>query len=124
MPIQVGIDLLRIDEVRASLATHGERYVQRICTAVERRDAGSSPRRLAARFAAKEATMKVLRRGDEPLPWSSIGVSEDASGRASIRLSGVAVELAQSRGVRWLDLSLTHRRSVAAAIVVAELDDE
>jgi len=123
MPVKVGIDLMRYDEVRVSLAAHGERYLERIYTDAEQFDSGSSPRRLAARFAAKEATRKVLVQGDEPLPWRSIGVCEHPGGRASIELSGEAAALAERRGVRRLDVSLTHRREVAAAVVVAELED-
>jgi len=122
MPLWVGIDLVRTDEVRASLAAHGERYLKRIYTDAELLACGSSPRRLAARFAAKEATRKVLVRGDEPLSWRSVAVCEQPSGRLGIELSGEAAALAERRGVRRLELSMTHRREVATAIVVAELE--
>jgi len=39
---------------------HGERYLKHVYTDAERRDCGTSARRLAQRFAAKEATMKAL----------------------------------------------------------------
>jgi holo-[acyl-carrier protein] synthase len=123
MPVRVGIDLVRTDEVRASMTAHGERYLKRIYTDAEQLDCGASPRRLAARFAAKEATRKVLVRGDEPLSWRSIGVCERPGGRVGIELSGEAATLAERRGVRRLELSLTHRRELATAIVVAELEE-
>lgn len=123
MPIQVGIDLVRTDEVRESLAAHGERYLQRIYTDVEQQECRSNPRRLAARFAAKEATMKALGRVDEPLPWRSIGVVHDAGGQPLLELSGPAAALAERRGVRHLDLSLTDGRSLATAVVLAELKE-
>jgi holo-[acyl-carrier protein] synthase len=121
MALGVGIDLVRPDEVRASLAAHGERYLKRVYSDLERRDWSSDPRGLAACFAAKEATAKALRWGDEPLPWPSIAVARDASGRPCIRLSGPAAEVARRRRVRRVDVSFTHRRSVVAAVVVAEL---
>jgi holo-[acyl-carrier protein] synthase len=121
MALAVGIDLVRADEVRASLAAHGERYRQRIYTDGEQRECGSDPCRLAARFAAKEATMKALRRDDEPLPWRSIEVGCDPGGGPQIRLSGPAADLAEQRGVRRLDLSLAPGRGVALAVVLAEL---
>jgi holo-[acyl-carrier protein] synthase len=120
MSVAVGIDLVRVDEVRASLAAHGERYLKRIYTEDERRDFGLDPRALAACFAAKEATAKALGWGDEPLPWPSIAVQPDGCGKACIRLSGAAAALAGRRGVRRLDVSFTHRRSVAGAVVLAE----
>jgi holo-[acyl-carrier protein] synthase len=122
MPVQIGIDLVRTEDVRRSMSAHGERYLQRIYTDGERHDCRSDPARLAARFAAKEATMKALRRRDEPLPWRSIGVVRDATGRPRLELSGAAAALAGRRHVRRLDLSLTHNRSLATAVVLAELD--
>jgi holo-[acyl-carrier protein] synthase len=122
MALAVGIDLVRTDEVRATLARHGERYLKRVYTCAERRDCGSDPRALATRFAAKEATMKALGWGDSSLPWLSVAVGRDASGRPCMRLSGTAAEVAQRRGVCWLEVSLTPGRAVAVAVVVAELD--
>jgi holo-[acyl-carrier protein] synthase len=121
--VQVGIDLVRTDEVRASLAAHGERYLKRIYTDVEQREAGRNPRRLAARFAAKEATFKAMKAGRDALPWSSIGVCEVPGGRLSVQLTGEAAELADRRGVRHLQVSFAYRGPVAAAIVVAELEE-
>jgi holo-[acyl-carrier protein] synthase len=121
MGLGVGIDLVRIEEVRASLAAHGERYVDRIYTEAERRECGSDPRRLAAHFAAKEATAKALGCSGDPLPWPWIAVKRDADGRPSIELSGPAAELAARRGVRRLEVSFTQRRADAAAVVVADL---
>jgi holo-[acyl-carrier protein] synthase len=123
MSLGVGIDLVRTDEILASLARDGERYVQRVYTAAEQRECGSDPRRLAARFAAKEATLKALRWGDEALSWRSIGVARDENGRHCIRLSGPAAAFAERRGVRRLDVSLSHGRAMAGAVVVAELSE-
>lgn len=123
MPFQVGIDLVGTDEVRESLAAHGERYLKRIYTDVEQQECRSNPRRLAARFAAKEATMKALGRYDEPLPWRSISVVHDSAGRPVIELSGPAADLAERRGVRRLDLSLTDGGSLATAVVLAEMKE-
>jgi holo-[acyl-carrier protein] synthase len=122
MPIQVGIDLVRAEEVRRSITAHGERYLKRIYTDGERHDCQSDPARLAAHFAAKEATMKALGRADEPLPWRSIAVVRDGTGGSRIELSGAAAALARRSRVRRLDLSLTHNRSLATAVVLAELD--
>jgi holo-[acyl-carrier protein] synthase len=121
MSLSVGIDLVRTDEVRASLATHGERYLRRIYTEFEQRECGSDAGALAARFAAKEATMKALGWGDEPLAWQAVSVGRDAFGRPCICLSGTAAEVAERRGVRRLDVSLTPGRAVAVAVVLAEL---
>lgn len=123
MPFQIGIDVVRTDEVRESLAAHGERYLQRIYTDVEQQDCRSNPRRLAARLAAKEATVKALAPHDEALPWRSIGVARDTDGRLLIELSGPAADLAQRRGIRHLEVSLMDGRSQATAVVLAEMEE-
>jgi holo-[acyl-carrier protein] synthase len=120
--MRVGIDLVSPEEVRASVSAHGERYLERIYTVEELRDCAAEPLRLAARFAAKEATMKALGRTDEPLPWHSIGVRSDADGRPSLELTGPAAALAAERGVVDLAVSLTHERQLAGAIVLAETE--
>jgi holo-[acyl-carrier protein] synthase len=120
MSLGVGIDLVRVDEVRASLARHGERYRQRIYTEAEQRECGFDPRALAARFAAKEATVKALGRCDEALSWRSIGIATDNHGRRCVALTGAAAELAERRGVCRLIVSLSQGRDVSAAVVVAD----
>jgi holo-[acyl-carrier protein] synthase len=124
--ITVGLDLASVEAVEASIDRHDERYLHRVYTPRELSDCRNgdgtpNARRLAARFAAKEATMKALRTADEPLPWQSIGVRSDGFGRPAIELSGRAQELASARGVRALEVSLTHEGRYAAAVVVAEL---
>jgi holo-[acyl-carrier protein] synthase len=118
--MKVGIDLVLAEEVRESLQIYGDRYVTRVYTDTEQEDCGDDSRLLASCFAAKEATMKALGRGDEPLPWRSIGVGRDAGGHLSLQLTGEAAALARRRGVETLHLSTTFHRSAAAAIVLAE----
>ncbi|HEY2772386.1 MAG TPA: holo-ACP synthase [Solirubrobacteraceae bacterium] len=120
MPMYVGIDLVCLDEIRESLETHGDRYLRRIYTARERLQCGQSVRRLAGRFAAKEATMKALGGSDPQLPWNSIEVLDAHGGALAITLNGAAQRLVENRGVRNLSVSVTHRRSLAAALVLAE----
>lgn len=126
MPIRVGIDLVAADSVEETLrAAHGERYLERVYTEREVADcrtaAGVDPERLAARFAAKEATLKVLPVGNEGLALTAIEVCREPSGRVHIALSGRAAQLATEAGVAELSASLTHEAGFAAAVVVAEL---
>lgn len=114
------MDLVEVAEVRESLCTHGTRYLARVYTEEEQRECGTSARRLAARFAAKEATMKALGRVDEGISWLSIGVEHDVAGRPTLKLTGAAADLAITRGVRELSVSITHRSSLVAAVVLAE----
>jgi len=77
--LKVGIDLVLVAAVEDSLRIHAERYLRRVYTSRELCDCVTSSgapdaRRLAARFAAKEATLKLLRDGDQAVPWREIGV--------------------------------------------------
>jgi holo-[acyl-carrier protein] synthase len=117
------MDLTCASDVEESLRLHGDRYLMRVYSEQERRECGNDCRRLAERFAAKEATMKALGRDDEPLGWSSIAVERDEWGRPTLRLTATAAELARVRGVKSLSLSFSGAGGHAAAVVLAEVGD-
>jgi holo-[acyl-carrier protein] synthase len=125
MPFQVGIDLASVTSVRESLAAHAEFYLERIYTPREiadcRTEQGIDAESLAGRFAAKEATIKVLRPADEPVPWQSIGVVRGPSGAVDLELTGEAATLAARVGITSLAVSISHEHDYACAVVVAEL---
>lgn len=120
MSLQVGIDLIEVEQIEGSLAAHGERFLDRVYTARERAETHGDPPRLAARFAAKEATMKALRTPDGGLGWQSIEVLNGTAGGHSITLTGEAAELAAARGIARVSVSLTTHRRQAGAVVIAE----
>ena len=127
----VGVDLAEVAAVRQSLEAFGERYVRRIFTEHEAQSCrsahdptGYAVPSLAARFAAKEAALKVLRpRGPRP-EWRSIEVRRHPEGWPELVLWGSAARLAEERGIRHLSLSLSHEGPVAAAVVVAMGDPD
>src|SRR2546422_11754093 len=98
MGLRVGVDLVSVDSVRESLATHGEHYLRRVYTEREVHDCtgpdGLDPERLAGRFAAKEATLKVLRPGEVGIAWRTIEVQRDSDGWVQLALSADAATLA------------------------------
>jgi holo-[acyl-carrier protein] synthase len=121
--LSVGIDLVAIDRMRASLAKFGERFVRRIFTDQEAAYAARTPasqaERLAARFAAKEAALKALRLADTGVGWKDMEVFRHPDGRCELQLHGKASELASRNGVSQTALSLSHDGAYASAIVVA-----
>ena len=125
-PVRVGIDLVAVESVRESLRTHAARYLHRIYTEGEIADCraaeGMRAEGLAARFAAKEAALKVLRLRDEGVSWRAIEVVRDPGGWTSLRLSGRAAELAREARFAGLAVSLTHEGPFASAVVVATLE--
>lgn len=123
MALRVGTDLASVDAVRDSVETHGEHYLERIYTERELADCSTGTsldhERLAARFAAKEATLKVLRPDEQGIPWNTIEVFRHPSGWVDLRLSGPAAELAAAAGISELALSIAHEHGFATAVVVA-----
>jgi holo-[acyl-carrier protein] synthase len=123
--MRTGIDAQSIDEVRGAVTAFGDRYLRRLFTPQEVVDAGvqsidpASAASLAARFAAKEATLKALRVTDRIPPWTDIEVVREAGGAVSLRLAGVARELAAADGLTEFEVSLTHSGDIAIAVVVA-----
>lgn len=121
---QVGIDLVEVEEVAATLRSAlADRYLSRIFTTREVRDCMLNhrvdPIRLAGRFAAKEATMKALRVGDRAVAWREIEVERTSDGAPELVLRGAAAALASEAGLSQFAISLTHERNYAAAVVVA-----
>ena len=122
MALRVGIDLVDVAEIEAAIADHGERYLDRLFTAREQRDCAGDPARLAARFAVKEAAIKVLRPGPEqPVPWLEIEVARNSDGAIDVVLTGSAEQLAARAGLTGFAASLTHQGANASAVVIAEL---
>lgn len=116
----IGTDVIAIAEVQSSIAQFGERYLARVFTERERAETAGPEQgsRLAARFAAKEATLKALRAGDSAIPWRAIEVRRAGDGAPELCLHGAAKDLAAARGIRELALSLTHETTFASAVVV------
>ena len=74
---------------------------------------------LAARFAAREATMKAMGVGLGAFGFHDVWVEREPSGSPILRVAGIALELAQGRGIGAWHLSLTHTDSTAIAYVIA-----
>jgi holo-[acyl-carrier protein] synthase len=124
MPLRIGLDLVAVDTVEVTLrGVHGAHYLERVYTRQEVDDCRDSsgeinPARLAARFAAKEATIKAVPGGGEGVRLTDIEVVRNSSGGVQLGLSGSAAELAEAAGISELALSLTHDSGFAAAAVV------
>ncbi len=119
-----GIDLVDIREVDASVTRFGDRYLRRVYTEQEVQTCGQGgPRfasRLAARFAAKEAVIKVLRAAEVGIDWRSIEVVRCDDGAPEVRLTGRAAEAARRRGFYSFSISLTHETDYAGAVVIGQ----
>ncbi|MEM8532175.1 MAG: holo-ACP synthase [Chloroflexota bacterium] len=123
-----GIDLIDINRIEQAIQRWGDRFLQRVFTAREQ-TYRARPESLAARWAAKEATAKMLGVGlrglgsaphdDEAVSWTDIETINDEAGRPMLQLHGRAAEQARRLHITDLSVSLSHTRSYAIASVVA-----
>jgi holo-[acyl-carrier protein] synthase len=123
-PWSVGVDVVNVSDVAAAISRFGDRYIRRVFTADEAAYcanglAAVAASRFAARFAAKEATVKALAPDWRWSDWRAIEVCRTASGSCGVRLHGEAAALAARRGIDHLALSMSHEGMLATAVVVA-----
>lgn len=120
--VAVGVDIASAAQVAESVQRFGNRYLDRVYTRHEQECCGGSSevqaRGLAARFAAKEAVVKVLRPDGDAPEWTSIEVVRSPGGWTDIELTGKARIMADRAGISQLAVSLSHEGDSALAVVV------
>ncbi len=119
MLLRSGVDLIEVERVQEAIHRHGERFLNRIFTAQELVQVGSSPPSLAARFAAKEAVSKALGCGIGEVAFQEIEILRGSLGEPRLQLYGAAQQMAGQLGLQTWSLSLSHTREHAIAFVVA-----
>jgi holo-[acyl-carrier protein] synthase len=114
----IGIDMIEIERLERALERRPG-LAERLFTPAELEFAAARRRpgrHLAARFAAKEAAVKAL--GIGGLSLREVEVAGGGSEPPTLILHGSAAEAAREQGVA-LEVSLTHSREIAAAVVVS-----
>lgn len=117
--VRVGVDIVAVSAVEASLHTFGDRFLKRIFSLHEIAIAGRSAERLAARLAAKEAAIKALDLPEVGVAWRNIELHSDAAGRPSLRFHGRALAHVNQMGLDDISVSLSHENGMAFAAVIA-----
>lgn len=118
---RVGVDIVDVARIRHLADKWGERFLRRIFSVTEvnyafrHRDPWPH---LAARFAAKEALVKVIGR---VFSFREVGIEHDRSDRPFFRFSGKAAERC---GDQSFQVSLSHTRGLAVALVVGSIGDD
>ncbi|MBN2445793.1 MAG: holo-ACP synthase [Phycisphaerae bacterium] len=122
-----GIDIVECARIGRMWEDHGDRFVDRLYTPAEREhclNCKTPIERLSGRFAAKEAILKVLGTGLRGgLRWVEMEILPDALGAPVVTLHGAAEQLARSRGIERVLISISHTRqhATASAIGVGEM---
>jgi len=121
-----GIDLVDCPRIEEMVKRHGERFVKRVFTAAEQAYAEANKdkiEKLAGRFAAKEAVLKLMGTGWRgKIAWTDIEVVNNAVGQPEVTLSGEVKKLAEGLGIEHVSVSITHTANfvIASAVAIAE----
>ena len=124
----VGVDIIEVARVQRMIDKFGDKFLKRMFTANEVGYSEERPKskfqHYAARFAAKEALFKAFK-GDwkTGIIWKEIEVINEKLGNPVLVLHGVAAEIQKKLGITGLEVSLSHTKESACAIVVAEKVD-
>lgn len=120
----LGVDLADIDRVESVLERY-PRFAERCFTEHEREYAfrfAKPARRLAARFAGKEAVMKSLGTGWRRIRWQDIEIT--GGGRPTVRMTGRAAMRADKLGVSEVLVTITHTDTSALVMAIAVGDHD
>jgi len=118
-----GIDLVDFPRIEEMAKRHGRRFLDRIFTASEQSYANANKNemeKLAGRFAAKEAILKLMGTGWRgKIAWTDIEIINNPSGQPEVNLSGEVEKIAARLGIKHISVSITHTANFAIASAVA-----
>ncbi|MEZ4770541.1 MAG: holo-ACP synthase [Caldilineales bacterium] len=122
----IGVDIVEVERIEQAVTRWGERFMRRIYTDGEIAYCGTRMSSLAARWAAKEAVSKALGTGWAPqkahdagwIDWTEIEVVRRNSGQPEVLLHGKARARAEILGITGWQLSISHTREHAVAMVL------
>jgi holo-[acyl-carrier protein] synthase len=128
MIIGLGSDLIDIRRIEKTLERHGQRFIDRIFTDIEKRKSEGRKQRAASyakRFAAKEACSKALGTGlSRGVFWKDMGVANLPSGKPTMVLTGGAKarleQMVPGRNRAIIHLTITDDFPLAQAFVIIE----
>ena len=113
---ELGIDIIKVERIRAALDRFGTRFSRRVLTEAEQRYVRGRPETMAGRWAAKEAVSKVLGLGVRGIGWRDIEIERLPTGQPAVRLHGRAAARAEQLEMGRIAVSITHESDYAVAI--------
>jgi holo-[acyl-carrier protein] synthase len=118
-----GIDLVDFPRIEEMIKRHGERFLNKVFTAAEQAYAEANKNgteKLAGRFAAKEAVLKLVGTGWRgKIAWTDIEIINNPAGPPEVVLCGEVKKIADKLGIKHISISITHTANFAIASAVA-----
>ena len=116
--VHTGVDVVSIDRIEGLLDRFPESFVRRIFTPTEADYCHTKPfppQHFAARWAAKEATVKALPRSEPPIRLRDVGIVR-CGDRPELAFTGTAAAAVRRLGGTECSVSLSHDRSAGIAM--------
>lgn len=124
MILSLGIDIVEVDRIRASIERLGRRFVERVFTPSEIdycEPKGAKFVHFAGRFAAKEAAMKALGTGwGQGVGWHDVEVLPTKAGPPHLVFHAQAQKRFEDLGASRVLVSISHTNALAIAQVIIE----
>jgi holo-[acyl-carrier protein] synthase len=124
-----GIDLVDFPRIEEMIEQHGQRFLDRVFTAAEQAYANSNKNgaeKLAGRFAAKEAVLKLMGTGWRgKISWTDIEIINNPAGQPEVTLRGEVKKIAAKLEIKHVSISITHTANfaIASAVALAQSDE-
>ncbi len=122
LSISVGIDIVEIERIEQAVSSYSDSFLHRIYTNTELAYCNNRPSRLAARFAAKEAVLKMLGTGIQGANLKEIEIISTIEGKPVVQLYGKIKSKATTHNITELSVSLSHEKKYAIACVVGNVN--
>ncbi len=113
----IGIDIIEIERIESALKRWEGRFLNRVYTEAELKLCQDRVSSLAARFAGKEAVMKVLGTG-KGVSWREIEILADDAGKPVVNLYGRAKNKAAELNLKEFSISLSDAKQYAVAAAI------
>jgi holo-[acyl-carrier protein] synthase len=124
-----GIDLVDFPRIEEMIKRHSERFLNKVFTATEQTYAQANKNgieKLAGRFAAKEAVLKLMGTGWRgKIAWTDIEIVNNPAGQPEVTLCGEVKKIADKLGIKHISISITHTANfaIASAVALTEVDE-
>lgn len=129
MIIKTGIDIIEVKRIKESIELYGQKFLERIYTKNEieycEKKNVKKYESYAARFAAKEATLKAISEminNKFDISWTEIEIINSENGRPRVELSESLIEKLNIKSEINIEISISHIEETAIASVVLYVD--
>lgn len=121
-----GTDIIEIERIKKAINDLGEAFINRIYTENEikycEEKKNAKYQHYAARFAAKEAVFKAISKllNDKySMKWKNIEIVNDETGKPNVRILDTNI-----KKLKNIDISISHCKEYAIAMVIAEIKED